>query len=107
MCVLAEPTNALSLSRVATTHLLQDALGLSQSRPCWWLITDCLQVIKAIMRQVLTGLSRLHSIGIVHRDVKPDNLVITTNGQVRNVAAISACLLYTHSSTAWVALFDQ
>jgi serine/threonine protein kinase len=37
------------------------------------------------MRQVLNGLSRLHSIGIVHRDVKPDNLVITTNGQVRHV----------------------
>jgi serine/threonine protein kinase len=42
-------------------------------------------VIKAIMRQVLTGLSRLHSIGIVHRDIKPDNLLITTNGNVRRV----------------------
>lgn len=34
------------------------------------------------MKQLLTGLKRLHSIGIVHRDVKPENLVLTSDGQV-------------------------
>lgn len=41
-----------------------------------------LQIIKTIMKQLLTGLKRLHSIGIVHRDVKPENLVLTSDGQV-------------------------
>lgn len=39
-------------------------------------------VVKAIMRKLLTGMERLHSLGIVHRDIKPDNIMITGEGEV-------------------------
>jgi len=39
--------------------------------------------IRAVLRQVLTGVRRLHSLGIVHRDVKPDNLLVTADGSIK------------------------
>merc|ERR1711963_492007 len=37
-------------------------------------------VVRNIMKQILQGLRRLHKIGIVHRDVKPENILITVDG---------------------------
>lgn len=34
-------------------------------------------------RQLLTGLSRAHEAGIVHRDVKPGNLIVTPHGELK------------------------
>ncbi len=36
-----------------------------------------------IVRQIFEGLAHLHSVGIIHRDVKPENILITKSGVVK------------------------
>ncbi|KAM7264861.1 hypothetical protein ACFE04_002544 [Oxalis oulophora] len=40
-------------------------------------------IIKQVMRQIITSLKKIHDTGIVHRDVKPANLVVTKKGQIK------------------------
>ncbi|KAJ7519933.1 hypothetical protein O6H91_20G060400 [Diphasiastrum complanatum] len=40
-------------------------------------------IIKKIMREMITSLKKMHSTGIVHRDVKPSNLVLTNRGKLK------------------------
>lgn len=40
-------------------------------------------IIKQVMRQIISSLKKIHSTGIVHRDVKPANLVVTKKGQIK------------------------
>ncbi|KAI8468751.1 MAG: protein kinase [Monoraphidium minutum] len=52
------------------------------------------EVIKRILKQVLVAVKGLHSMGIVHRDIKPDNLLITVDGKVKVIdfgAAADMC----------------
>jgi serine/threonine protein kinase len=52
------------------------------------------EVIRRVLKQVLQGLVGLHSMGIVHRDVKPENLLVTVDGRVKIIdfgAAADMC----------------
>ncbi|GAB2272076.1 Serine/threonine-protein kinase stn8, chloroplastic [Dionaea muscipula] len=40
-------------------------------------------ITKQIMRQIISSLKKIHGTGIVHRDVKPANLVVTKKGQIK------------------------
>lgn len=40
-------------------------------------------IIKQVMRQLISSLKKIHDTGIVHRDVKPSNLVVTKKGRIK------------------------
>lgn len=54
-----------------------------------------MRVIRRLMRNILESLQKLHSIGIVHRDVKPQNMIFNASELValaRRVTAFGPCL---------------
>ena len=44
--------------------------------------SECCDRKKEIMRQIIAGLEHLHKLNIVHRDIKPGNILITSSGRV-------------------------
>lgn len=56
-------------------HYLRNGVEAPQALP--------VEEVLAIMDQVLAALSHAHSHGLVHRDVKPSNIFVAPNGQVK------------------------
>jgi serine/threonine protein kinase len=48
-------------------------------------------IIKAVMSKIFKALDKMHSLGIVHRDIKPDNILITQQGGVKIIDFGAAC----------------
>jgi len=41
------------------------------------------QVIRVVMRQLFSQLAKLHGEGLVHRDIKPQNIIVTREGEIK------------------------
>ncbi|KAJ8344854.1 hypothetical protein SKAU_G00290470 [Synaphobranchus kaupii] len=54
-----------------------------------------LEKIKDVMRQLLGGLDFLHTNMLVHRDLKPDNVLVSSRGEVK-IADFGLARIYSH-----------
>ena len=52
-------------------------------------------IIKGVMYKIFKALDKMHSLGIVHRDVKPENILITGKGDLKIIDFGAACDLST------------
>lgn len=46
------------------------------------------QTAKVIVRELITTVKKCHDLGIVHRDIKADNIMFSTPGDLKNLMLI-------------------
>ncbi len=85
--------------RLHSTHILK-ILELNRRRSCLYFVTEYVEgetlrqwmsdhphpsiiQVRKIVNQVVTGLMAFHHMEMIHRDLKPDNLLIDPNGTVK------------------------
>ncbi|EMD66034.1 hypothetical protein COCSADRAFT_87064 [Bipolaris sorokiniana ND90Pr] len=78
------PTVGLILSPPATTG----ALGLLTS---WKSLPDSATFLRDSIRQVASGLAHVHSLNILHRDIKPNNIVYHSTSPVHALIVDFGC----------------
>ncbi len=71
-CVLADP--------FLSSALRQGAVAAPATAPPG---SGGLAVAKYVMVSLLRGLSRCHAAGVIHRDIKPGNCLVTSRGEVK------------------------
>lgn len=55
--------------------------------------------VREVSRQLLEALDYLHSNGILHLDIKPENIMLTRVGQTVKIIDLGACLTAMHDTT--------
>ncbi|KAI4901906.1 hypothetical protein NFI96_013841, partial [Prochilodus magdalenae] len=77
---------------LAFEYIDQDLSSFLSTAPEKGLSTD---KIKDVMRQLLRGLDFLHTNTVVHRDLKPDNVLVSSRGEVK-IADFGLARIYTY-----------
>eukprot|EP00466_Bigelowiella_natans_P010672 jgi/Bigna1/134507/aug1.25_g9215 len=67
----------------------------------------CQLIIKKLMYQLISCLSSLHSIGVCHRDVKPENILVTPSGALKMIDLGAGVVVAAAAATAAAAANDD
>jgi len=58
---------------------LEESLIKHWERKCFFQFTE----VQRIFRETFRGLAAIHTLGICHRDLKPDNILMDANGNIK------------------------
>ncbi|NOZ24118.1 MAG: protein kinase [Planctomycetes bacterium] len=90
---------AMSAAQLVHPNIVQ-VHSIGEHQGMWYIAMECVEgnsvgdmlkeqspmdvtIAANYIAQALKGLARAHSLGIIHRDIKPDNLMVSENGEVK------------------------